>query len=396
MKTRRITTFIVGLFLIISPLFFTMTTKVYAATSPSMGDAASFSILAALSMSAAAAGTTISGDLGLSPGLAVSRTGVWTVGGSEYFGTGGLSESAQADALTAYNDLAGQTSDGAWGTDPWSPVPGVWTVALDTTFTGTITLSGDYDDVWVFQVGQDMTFDGSVVLTGNAQACHVFWQVGRDVTIASGSTFVGTLIASRDISLVSGATVNGRVISLNSSITTDGNTISGPTCLAAPTPTPTTTTTTTFDTVYNDTPYCPPLDPGVVAPNIIDSSRVDADSVYISWGPYSGTDDFIVQYGTTQDNLIYSVNVTGFSTTLNSLPVNQPIWVRVAARNECMVGAFEDAVLVGGTTLVGAPRLPNTGRGDGIIDKYWMIVAGSILGIGVFYLTRRVRKNTSE
>jgi len=77
-------------------------------------------------------------------------------------------------------------------------------------------------------------------MAGNAQPCDVFWQIGRDATIGVGSTFVGTLIASRDITVVSGATVNGRIISLNSSLTTDANTISGPTC-AGPRPTPTPT-----------------------------------------------------------------------------------------------------------------------------------------------------------
>jgi uncharacterized repeat protein (TIGR01451 family) len=206
----------------------------HAATSPSLGTASSFSVLAGLSMSAAGAGTTISGNLGLSPGLAVSRTGPWTVGGTEYFGVGGLSQTAQTDALSAFNNLAAQSSNGGWAASPWSPAPGVRTVALDTTFAGTITLNGGYNDVWVFQVGQDMTFSGSVVLAGNAQACNVFWQVGRDVTIGVGSTFVGNIIASRNITLVSGATVNGRVISLNSSITTDGNVVSGPTCASAP------------------------------------------------------------------------------------------------------------------------------------------------------------------
>jgi len=90
----------------------------------------------------------------------------------------------------------------------------------DTTFAGpTLTLTGSPTDVWVFQIGNDMTFTGSVVLAGGAQACNVFWEVGRDATIGAGSSFVGTLIASRDITLASGATVNGRLISLNSSIT---------------------------------------------------------------------------------------------------------------------------------------------------------------------------------
>jgi hypothetical protein len=59
------------------------------ATAPDLGAAESFSVLAALSTSAATT-TTICGDLGLSPGLESSRTGDWVVGGSEYFGTGGL------------------------------------------------------------------------------------------------------------------------------------------------------------------------------------------------------------------------------------------------------------------------------------------------------------------
>jgi hypothetical protein len=212
------------------------------ASSPSLGAASSFSVLADLSMSAAAAGTTVSGDLGLSTGLADSRTGPWTVGGSEYFGPTSLASDARTAALGAFTNLASQTTDGVWASI--NPVPGVWTIAADQTFTGTLTLTGGYDDVWVFQIGNDMTFSGSVILGGNAQACHVFWQIGRDATIASGSTFVGTLIAQRTITLVSGATVNGRILALDGSLTTDGNSISGPTCASAPVPTATQGTTT--------------------------------------------------------------------------------------------------------------------------------------------------------
>ena len=226
---------VVGIFLfILLGLAGPNTAYAAIATSPNLGDAASFSVLAGLSMSAAGAGTTISGDLGLSPGLETSKTGPWTVGGSQYFGTTGLSATAQGAALIAYGNLAGQTTSGVWGTTPWTPVPGVWTSASDKTFTGTIYLNGTYDDVWVFQVGGDFTFSGSIVLQGNAQACHVFWQVGSSATIGSDSTFVGTLIAQTSVTLVSGATVNGRIIALNGSLTTDGNNISGPTCATAP------------------------------------------------------------------------------------------------------------------------------------------------------------------
>lgn len=213
-----------------------------AATKPSMGAAASFSVLAGLSMSSTASNTSVSGNLGLSPGFAASKTGTWTVGGIQSFGDSNPTPAfnAQAAALAAYNVLVSpilNPSDGPFSVGPaWSPAPGVYTDASSPAYTGTITLNGGYNDVWVFQVSTDFTFSGSVILTGNAQPCNVFWAVARDTTIASGSTFVGTLISSRDISFASGATVNGRVIALNSSLVMSGTstTISGPTCLSAP------------------------------------------------------------------------------------------------------------------------------------------------------------------
>ena len=204
------------------------------ATAPDLGVADSFSVLAEPSMTAANP-TTISGDLGLSTGLEASKVGTWThTGGSDYFGPLSLAKNAYDDALIAFNNLAGQTTSGVWSLSA-SPLPGVWTTAVSAVFPGpTLTLTGDYDDVWVFQIGSDFTFTGSVTLAGNAQACNVFWQVGNDATIAAGSNFVGTLIAGNDITVVSGATVNGRILSLNGALTTDDNTISGPTCVAAP------------------------------------------------------------------------------------------------------------------------------------------------------------------
>ena len=203
-----------------------------AATAPSLGQAGSFSVLAALSAAGTGVTTTIQGDLGLSINTESSRTGEWNVGGDEYFGPSTKAANASNNALGAYNNLASQGTNGPFGDT--APLPGVWTSDSSETFTGTLTLNGDYDDVWVFQIPSSLTFSGNVVMGGDAQACHVFWAVGIDATIASGSNFIGTLIAHRDITLVSGATVSGRIISLDSSITVDGNTISMPPCASAP------------------------------------------------------------------------------------------------------------------------------------------------------------------
>jgi hypothetical protein len=241
MKTNKVLAISVILLLMLSAagLVYTnvLARPMGVATAPGLGAASSFSALAALSASSANT-TTLGGDLGLSPGVESSRTGPWSVGGSEYFGPTTLAGNAQTDALGAYNNLAGQSSDGTWSVAT-SPAPGVWTESSSATFTGTLTLNGGYDDVWVFQIPASLTFSGSVVMGGEAQACHVFWQVGEDTTIASGSSFVGTIITENNTTLVSGASVSGRVISLVGALTTDNNSITMPPCASAPSLNPT-------------------------------------------------------------------------------------------------------------------------------------------------------------
>lgn len=102
--------------------------------------------------------------------------------------------------------------------------------------------------------------------------------------------------------------------------------------------------------------------------------------MFLSWGPYSGTDTFNIRYGPTNGNWLYNYNFTGFSTTINDLPENQPFWFQVAARNNCAVGTYGTAV------LGGSPRLPNTGFGP--VDKNipWKIFTGVFSGLSILYL----------
>lgn len=236
MKTNKVLGILVILVLMLSAagLVYTnvLARPMGIATAPGLGAASSFSALAAVAASSANT-TTIAGDLGLSTNLESSRTGPWVVDGSEYFGPGTLASDARSSAQGAFGNMAGQSSDGTWSLNP-NPVPGVWTAADSPSFSGTLTLTGDYSDVWVFQISTDFTFSGAVVMAGNAQPCNVYWQVASDATIASGSAFIGTLIAGNDITLVSGATVSGRILSLDGALTTDNNNISMPPCGSAP------------------------------------------------------------------------------------------------------------------------------------------------------------------
>ncbi|MDO9122033.1 MAG: ice-binding family protein [Anaerolineaceae bacterium] len=233
MKTNRVLTITIVLILLVAAAGITYTGVIArpysAATAPGLGAAGDYSLLAGVSASSANM-TTLGGSLGMSPGITLN--GPYSVGGSTDLGPATNAANAQSDALGAFGNLAGQGSDGTWSMAT-SPLPGVWTDASSPAFSGTLTLTGDYSDVWVFQISTDFTFSGAVVMAGNAQACNVFWQVARDATIASGSSFIGTLIASGDITVVSGANVSGRILSLNGAVTTDNNTISMPPCNSA-------------------------------------------------------------------------------------------------------------------------------------------------------------------
>ncbi len=202
------------------------------ATAPNLGTAASFSVFAGSAMTADGSGATVSADLGVNPGLSVS--GSWTVGGRQYFGTGGLSGTAKTDATAAWTAM-GSSGGTAW--DPavpadMTPAPGLYTRSGDATVTGTLTLNGSATDVWIFQINSSLTFTdaATVVLGSGVSACNVFWRIASDATIngAPGKQFAGTLIANSNVSLVTGATVVGRMMALTGTLSTAGVTnISG-------------------------------------------------------------------------------------------------------------------------------------------------------------------------
>jgi LPXTG-site transpeptidase (sortase) family protein len=260
-----------------------MSVSATTATVPDLSTAENFSALANVSMSYDGGGfINVSGNFGLSPGLIGAKTGNWIPSDRGYFGDtvddpatlavdeSLISSQAQADALSAYNNLVGQTTSGAWENNH-NPVPGVWTEVGDAVFNGVLTLDGDYNDVWVFQISGDFIFNGSVVMAGNAQPCNVFFQVGGDTNIILGGPvalkrnffstslarasdlyrFMGTIIGSGDIVVASlNTSTDGRFISLNGSLTLNGDhssNISGPTCTVAPSP-----QITLLKTIIND------------------------------------------------------------------------------------------------------------------------------------------------
>ncbi len=143
---------------------------------------------------------------------------------------------------------------------------------------------------------------------------------------------------------------------------------------ATPTPTPTSTSSSFATSSGGGSVFCPELNVEIVSPIIVDLRRISSTSIFLSWGPYSGVNMFNVQYGPTNGNWLYNTDVTGFSTTINDLPANTPIWFRVGARSDCTIGIYGKAKFVGG------PKLPNTGFAPQSTFP-WYVIPAKILSI---------------
>lgn len=199
-----------------------------------LGAAGSYAVLAGSTVTSTGA-TSLTGNLGVSPGTAVTGfppgiiTGVQNAGNS-------ASAQAMAALTTAYNDAKGRTlcavtvAGNLGGT---TRAPGLYksTSSLEVS-SGDLTLDaqGDGDAVFIFQMASTLTVTSgrNVVLINGAKASNVFWQVGTSATLGTGSTFKGTILADQAITLTNLATLSGRALARIAAVTMSANTIVTP------------------------------------------------------------------------------------------------------------------------------------------------------------------------
>jgi len=222
-----------------------------ATATVNLGTSASYAVLAGSTITNTGP-TSIGGDIGLSPGTAITGfpPGGQTSGTMNI--TNGAALGAENDLITASVDAAGRTPFNTVTGDLGGTtlVGGVYQSASSMALTGNVTLNGagNPSTVWIFQAGSTLTTASAsdVTLENGAQACNVFWQVGSSATLGTTTDFAGTIIATQSITLDTNATITGRALALNGAVTMDSNTIDVSTCsVASPTTTSTVTTTTT-------------------------------------------------------------------------------------------------------------------------------------------------------
>ncbi len=202
-----------------------------------LGGAAAFAVLAGSTVTNTGL-TTVTGDLGLSPGTAVTGfgAGTGTLVGVQHAGDPTAAQ-AEADLTTAYNDAAGRTLcpvSVAGNLGGQTLTPGLYksTSSLEIS-SGDLTLDarGDANAVFIFQMASTLTTSSGrqVVLSGGAKSTNVFWQVGTSAVFGSTTSFQGTVMADQAITFSTGATLNGRALARIAAVTLDTNTIIKPT-----------------------------------------------------------------------------------------------------------------------------------------------------------------------
>jgi hypothetical protein len=173
--------------------------------------------------------TTVTGDVGVWPGTAVTGFPPGNATGTMYHGVA-PADAAQSSLTAAYNDAAGRPADatvaGNLGGQTFNP--GVYkstsTLAISS---GDLTLDalGDANGVFIFQIASSLnvTSGRMVILSGGAQAANVFWQVGSSATLGTTSSFAGTIMAQASVSMSTGGTLHGRALARDGAVTMQSN-----------------------------------------------------------------------------------------------------------------------------------------------------------------------------
>ncbi|OFE14224.1 hypothetical protein BA895_11455 [Humibacillus sp. DSM 29435] len=198
-----------------------------------LGTATSFAVLAGRTVTNTGP-STISGDLGVSPGSAIPGFPPGSVSNGTIHKADAVAGQAKSDLTTAYNDAAGRSTTATVTGDLGGKrlTPGVYTGgALGLTGTLTLDAGGDSNAVFIFQASSTLITGSAsrVLLLGGANACNVFWKVAKSATLGTGSTFNGTILALTSVSAKTGASVRGRLLARNGAVTLDNNTITRPT-----------------------------------------------------------------------------------------------------------------------------------------------------------------------
>lgn len=196
------------------------------AQAPNLGTAVNFCLFSSDGAVSHTGISQITGNVGTNNG---SCTGFGNVNGVMHENDG-ASAQCSADVLAAYNQLNATVPT-------FFPAPllgngqtliaGVYSISGAATLNLDLTLDAQNNSnaVFIFQIQGSFSTnaDAKVKLINGAKACRVFWKVEGLVSMASGTTMRGTVIANNAaINMSTGDTLEGRILSTAGAVTVDG------------------------------------------------------------------------------------------------------------------------------------------------------------------------------
>src|SRR5690242_14796924 len=197
-----------------------------------LGSAGGFAVLAGSTSTNTGASIVDGGNVGVSPGTALTGflPGVLQAPFTMHSGDASALQ-AQADLTTAYNAAAGlAVTQDLTGVNlgGLTLLPGVYKFSSSAQLTGALVLNANNDPnaQFVFQIGSTLTTAaGSSVVTINSvatPACIVFWQVGSSATLGAATAFQGHILALASITVGAGASIlPGSALARNGAVTLD-------------------------------------------------------------------------------------------------------------------------------------------------------------------------------
>jgi hypothetical protein len=193
---------------------------------PTLGTTANFELFSTNGSVSNTGISQITGNVGTNNG---SSTAFGNVNGGMH-DQDGTSAQAATDLNIAYNQLNGTAATffpaNLLGNGQVLDA-GVYSISSATTLNGGLTLDGQGSSNAVFIIEIQGSFStnasAKVYLKNNALACNVYWKVEGLVSMASGSTMRGTIIANNGaINIGTGDTLEGRALTTDGAITVDG------------------------------------------------------------------------------------------------------------------------------------------------------------------------------